>query len=251
MTPRPRAATSSASGDTEGDNDQVARGDTAATKTPSRDRGTTPEQIRQHLSEPTTSEHQNIGCSAHNGTSAEAFSSQKPRQGGTVTQALQPILYSYDGEQEAVWVDATPFRAHRRTAAGDRSDRAGPRPADRGERAGGGAPRPRTAGPTGASHLRRHRPPVAADHHPGGQGAPVPTGAGAGSRDTGCARWPKPAGPSSCSPSDIGVCISDVQQVLGRGSATCSQLTALKIAAAYEQWETEQEFPRRSTRPWP
>ena len=42
---------------------------------------------------------------------------------------------------------------------------------------------------------------------------------------------------------DIGVCIRDVQQVVGRGSATCSQLTALKIAAAYEQWETEQEFP--------
>ena len=27
-------------------------------------------------------------------------------------EALQPILYSYDPEQEGVWVDATPFRAH-------------------------------------------------------------------------------------------------------------------------------------------
>ena len=42
---------------------------------------------------------------------------------------------------------------------------------------------------------------------------------------------------------DIGVCIRDVQHALGRGSATCTQLTALKVAAAYEQWEIEQEFP--------
>lgn len=29
-----------------------------------------------------------------------------------MSAALQPVLYSYDPEREAVWVDATPFRAH-------------------------------------------------------------------------------------------------------------------------------------------
>ena len=40
----------------------------------------------------------------------------------------------------------------------------------------------------------------------------------------------------------IGVSIRDVEQVLDHRTATCPQLAALKIAAAYERWETEQEL---------
>jgi hypothetical protein len=42
---------------------------------------------------------------------------------------------------------------------------------------------------------------------------------------------------------DMAVSIRDLEQVLGRGSATCPQLVALKISAEYEQWAIEQEFP--------
>ena len=40
----------------------------------------------------------------------------------------------------------------------------------------------------------------------------------------------------------IGLSIRDVEQVLDQRSATCPQLAALKISAAYDQWETEQEL---------
>lgn len=40
----------------------------------------------------------------------------------------------------------------------------------------------------------------------------------------------------------VGICIREVEQVLCPASATCTQLTAVKIAATFEQWESDQEF---------
>ncbi len=159
-----------------------------------------------------------------------------------MTQALQPILYSYDCGQEAVWVDATPFRAHV------------------GQLLATGLTEPVLARLTGVS--------VRAIEHlaHGRRGRPVRRICGDTARrllrittlEAKALRFrPVPVRPSRYRlramaeagwteqrlADDIGLCIRDVQQVVGRGSATCSQLTALKIAAAYEQWETEQEFP--------
>ena len=94
-------------------------------------------------------------------------------------EALQPILYSYDPEQEGVWVDAAPFRAHLTHLLATGLTEAGHRPADRDQRAVGGTPGSRPSRPTGAPDLWRHRPAVASDHDPGGQGHSLPARAGA------------------------------------------------------------------------
>lgn len=159
-----------------------------------------------------------------------------------MTEMLQPILYSYDCEQEAVWVDATPFRAHVRQllATGltepvlGRLTGVSVRAVEHLAHGRRGRPVRRICGDTARRLLRittlearalRFRPvPVRASRYR--------------LRAMAEAGWTE-----QLLADDIGVCIRDVQQVLGRGSATCSQLTALKIAAAYEQWEVEQEFP--------
>ncbi|HEY5980011.1 MAG TPA: hypothetical protein VIT41_10290 [Microlunatus sp.] len=156
-------------------------------------------------------------------------------------QALQPILYSYDPEQEGVWVDATPFRAHlthllatgltepviaRLTGVSVRSINH----LAHGRR---GRPVRRICGDTGRRLLRittmearaiRFRPvPVRPSRYR--LRAMVEAG------------WTRPRLAAS-----IGVSIRDVDQILDRGAATCSQLAALKISAAYEMWETEHEL---------
>ena len=159
-----------------------------------------------------------------------------------MTVALQPILYSYDSEQEAVWVDATPFRAHvdQLLSTGltapvlARLTGVSVRAVTHLAYGRGGRPVRRICGDTARRLLRittlearalRFRPvPVRASRYR------LRAMAEAGWTERQLA-------------DDTGVCIRDVQQVLGPGSATCSQLTALKIAAAYEQWEIEQEFP--------
>lgn len=159
-----------------------------------------------------------------------------------MAQALQPILYSYDSEQEAVWVDATPFRAHvdQLLATGltepvlARLTGLSVRAVEHLAHGRRGRPVRRICGDTARRLLRittlearalRLRPvPVRASRYR------LRAMAEAGRTDRQLAE-------------QVGLGIRDVQQVLGRGSATCSQLTALKIAATYEQWETEQEFP--------
>lgn len=155
---------------------------------------------------------------------------------------LQPSLFSYEPEQGPTWVDATPFRAHL------------------GQLLATGLTEPVIAQLAGMSvravrHLAhgRHGRPI---RRIGGHSArrllqittlearairfrPVPVRS---SRYR--LRAMVAAGRSADRLADeLGIGVRDVQQVLGPGSATCTELTALTIAAAYEQWETEQEFP--------
>ena len=141
-----------------------------------------------------------------------------------------------------MWVDATPFRAHL------------------GQLLATGLTEPVIARLAGVSvravehlaHGRRGRPVrrICDERHAGCCGSPRrrPRRSGSdrcrcGRSAIGCARWPRPAGPCSSSPTTLGLCIRDVQQVDRPGVGDLLQLTALKIAAAYELWETEQEFP--------
>jgi hypothetical protein len=159
-----------------------------------------------------------------------------------VTVALQPILFSYDPEQEAAWIDASPFRAHLTLLL--------------------------ATGLTAAVIARLAGVSVRAVEHlaHGRHGRPVRrVSADTGRRllrittlEARAIRFrPVPVRPSRYRlralvdagltlqqlADDLAVSIRDLEQVLGRGSATCSQLVALKISAAYEQWAIEQEFP--------
>lgn len=161
-----------------------------------------------------------------------------------MTGTLQPILYSYDLEQEVLWVNATPFRAHLRhlLAAGltepviARLAGVSVRSVVRLAHGRSGRPVRRICADTGRRLLRittaearairfrpvpvrssRYRLRVLADHG-----------------------WS-----TQRMAEEIGLGIRDVEQVLGRGAATCSQLVALKISAAFDEWDTEQELPAR------
>lgn len=159
-----------------------------------------------------------------------------------MTGTLQPILYSYDPELEAAWVNATPFRAHlgQLLATGltepviARLAGVSLRSVVRLAHGRAGRPIRRICGDTGRRLLR------------------ITTSEARAIRFR-----PVPVRPSRYRlralaehgwtvermVEDIGLGIRDVQQVLQRGSATCSQLVALKISVAFEQWEIEQEFP--------
>ncbi|HEU5483617.1 MAG TPA: hypothetical protein VFU98_01820 [Microlunatus sp.] len=159
-----------------------------------------------------------------------------------MTQALQPILYSYDAEQEAVWVDAIPFRAHvRQLLATGLSEPVIARLAGISVRAVEhlahgrlGRPVRRICTDSGRRLLR-----ITTSEAEALRFRPVPVRS---SRYR--LRTMAEAGWSEERLSGVvGVGIRDIQQVLGPGSATCSQLTALRIAAAYEQWEADREFP--------
>jgi hypothetical protein len=159
-----------------------------------------------------------------------------------VTRAMQPILSTYDPEQDFAWVDATPFRAHV------------------GQLLATGLTEPVIARLTGLSvravaHLAHGR-----------SGRPIRRISGDSARrllrittlEAKSLRYRPVSVRASRSrlramaesgwsverlADDIGICIPDVQQILGPGTATCSQLTALKIAAAFQQWEDAQDFP--------
>jgi hypothetical protein len=157
-----------------------------------------------------------------------------------VTEALQPILFSYDPE-EGGWVDATPFRAHlsHLLAAGltepviARLVGISERTVEHLAHGRAGRPLRRVCADTGRRLLRittlearaiRFRPvPARPSRHR--LRAMVRAG------------WT-----AQVLADDIGLSIRDVEQVLGRGSATCPQLVALKITAAYENWASEQEL---------
>lgn len=161
-----------------------------------------------------------------------------------MSPALQPILFSYDPDQEGVWVDAAPFRAHLMLLLGAgltepviaRLAGVSVRSVEHLAHGRRGRLVRRVCGDTGRRLLRittmearaiRHRPvPVRASRYR----LRAMTEAGWSlhrlARDTG-----------------LGVPV--LHQVVGRGSATCSQLVALTIAAAYEQWELQQELGLR------
>lgn len=154
--------------------------------------------------------------------------------------ALQPILYSYDLEQEAAWVDATPFQAHvaqllatgltvpviaQLSGVSERSVRHLAHGRD-------GRRVQRICRETGRKLLRittlearaiRFRP------------VPVRLSRGRLRTMTG-AGWP-----IEQLAMEIGLGIDEVSRIVGRGSATCSQLSALKISVCYERWAIEQE----------
>lgn len=161
-------------------------------------------------------------------------------------RALQPILLSEDPASAGLWVDARPFRAHL------------------GQLLSVGLTEPVVARLTGLSvravehlaHGRSGRPVrricsesarrllrITTAEARALRFRPVPVRASR-ARLRAMAAYGMP---SSSAPGwteqrladAIGISIRDAQQVLGRGSATCSQLTALKIAAAYERWTVE------------
>ncbi|GAA3709324.1 hypothetical protein GCM10022204_29470 [Microlunatus aurantiacus] len=158
-----------------------------------------------------------------------------------MTPALQPILFSYDPDAEGVWVDAAPFRAHLTLllAAGLTEPvvarLAGVSVRSVAHLAHGrrGRVMRRICGDTGRRLLRitvtearsiRHRPvPVRASRYR--------------LRAMTAAGWSVER-----LADDLGLAIPVLERVIGRGSATCSQLVALTVAAAYEQWETDQDL---------
>lgn len=157
-------------------------------------------------------------------------------------EALQPILYSYDPEQEGVWVDATPFRAHlmHLLATGltepviARLAGVSIRSVDHLAHGRRGRPVRRICGDTGRRLLRITTAEARAIRF-----RPVPVRP---------SRYRLRAMIAAGRPvhrlaDDIGVGIRDLEQVLDQRTATCPQLAALKIASTYEQWETEQELP--------
>lgn len=159
-----------------------------------------------------------------------------------MTRALQPLLATYHPDQDFAWVDATPFRAHvgQLLATGltepviARLTGLSVRAVVHLAHGRGGRPVRRICGDSARSLLRittlearalRFRPvPVRASRYR--------------LRAMAAAGWTVER-----LAEEAGICIRDVQQVLCPGSATCTQLTALKIAATFDQWETEQEFP--------
>jgi len=158
-----------------------------------------------------------------------------------VISALQPMLYSYDPDQEGVWIDAAPFRAHLTLLLAT------------------GLTEPVIARLAGISvrsvehlaHGRRGRLVRRVCGDTGRRLLRITT------MEARAIRFrPVPARPSRYRlrsmvaagwtvqrlADGIGLSIRDVEQVLDRGAATCPQLAALKISAAYEKWETEREL---------
>ena len=156
-------------------------------------------------------------------------------------EALQPILYSYDPEQEGVWVDATPFRAHLALLLATgltepviaRLAGVSLRSVDHLAHGRRGRPVRRVCGDTGRRLLR-----ITTSEAKAIRFRPVPARPSRYRlRSMVAAGWTVQR-----LADDIGVSIRDVEQVLDQRAATCPQLAALKIAAAYERWETEQEL---------
>ncbi|MFT4164479.1 MAG: hypothetical protein QM650_04485 [Microlunatus sp.] len=157
-----------------------------------------------------------------------------------MTAALQPVLYSYDPEREAVWVDATPFQAHvaQLLAAGltvpliaqlagvrERSVRhlAHGRDGRRIQRICCDTGRRLLRITTMEAHAIRFRPvPVRLSR------VRLRTMVGAGCSIDQLAQ-------------QTGLDVEELTQIVGRGSATCSQLNALKIAVGYQRWISRQE----------
>lgn len=154
---------------------------------------------------------------------------------------LQPILFAYDPQPSSTWVDAAPFRAHVNQLLTM------------------GLTEPVIAQLSGMSD-RAVRHLVHGRH-----GRPIRRICDVSARrlllittlDVTAMRFrPVAVRPSrlrlramaaaGCSPewlarsTEIG--IREIQQVLDRGPATCSRLTELKILAAFEQWDADQEF---------
>lgn len=158
-----------------------------------------------------------------------------------MSAALQPVLYSYDPEREAVWVDATPFRAHVTQLLGAGltvsviAQLAGVRERSVQHLAHGREGRrvQRICRDTGRRLLRittmearavRFRPvPVRLSRER------LRTMVGAG--------WTVDR---LADQTELG--IDEVARIVGRGSATCSQLCALKVAAGYQRWIAQQEI---------
>jgi hypothetical protein len=159
-----------------------------------------------------------------------------------VSPALQPILFSHHPEGDGLWVDAGPFRAHlvHLMDAGltepviARLAGVSVRSVEHLAHGRRGRRLRRICADTGRRLLRittmearaiRHRPvPVRASRYR----LRAMTGAG----------WS-----IQRLAQDTGLAVPVLEQVAGRGTATCSQLVALTIAAAYEQWELQQELP--------
>jgi hypothetical protein len=157
-----------------------------------------------------------------------------------VIEALQPILYSYDPEQEGVWVDATPFRAHlmHLLATGltepviARLAGVSARSVTHLAHGRRGRPVRRICGDTGRRLLRITTMEARAIRF-----RPVPVRPSRYRlRSMAAAGWTVPR-----LADDLGLSVAEVERVLDRGAATCPQLAALKISVAYEQWETEQD----------
>lgn len=160
-----------------------------------------------------------------------------------MTVAL-PILFSYDPELETAWVDATPFRAHLHQLLAS------------------GLTEPVIARLTGVSvpavrHLAHGRRGRAVRRVCAGTGRRLLR---VTTQEAKAIRFrPVPVRPSryrlramaeaGWTPdrlaAELAIGLRDIEQVLGRGSATCSQLVAVKIAAAYERWDAERELTAR------
>ena len=157
-----------------------------------------------------------------------------------MSAALQPVLYSYDPEREAVWVDATPFRAHvaQLLATGLTvpviAQLAGVPERSVQHLAHGREGRRvhRLCRDTGRRLLRITTMEARAVRF-----RPVPVRL---SRER--LRTMVGAGWSVDQLADqTGLGIDEVARIVGRGSATCSQLCALKIAVGYQRWIAQQE----------
>ncbi len=157
-----------------------------------------------------------------------------------MTPALQPMLFSPDPDAEGVWVDAAPFRAHLLHLLG-----AGLTEPVVARLAGvslrsvvhlahgrrGRVPR-RICGDTGRRLLRITTAEARAIRY-----RPVPVRASRYRlRAMIAAGWTVQR-----LAEDSGLAIPVLEQVAGRGSATCTQLVALTIAAAYEQREIDRQ----------
>lgn len=157
-----------------------------------------------------------------------------------MTKALQPMLFSHDPDSEGVWVDAAPFRAHLLLLLGAgltepviaRLAGVSVRSVVHLAHGRRGRVLRRVCGDTGRRLLRITTAEARAIRY-----RPVPVRA---SRYR--LRAMVDAGWSvQRLAEDTGLAIPALEQVAGRGSATCSQLVALTIAAAYEQWQVDQE----------
>lgn len=158
-----------------------------------------------------------------------------------MTVKLQPMLFAYDPEREAAWVDAMPFRAHlgHLLAAGltepviAQLSGVSLRAVQHLAHGRNGRQIRRVCGDTGRRLLRITTAEARAIRF-----RPVPVKPSRlRLRAMAAAGWTVDRLVAT-----TGLGSRDVEAVLGRGSATCSQVTALTIAAVFEQWETEQEF---------
>ncbi|MDN5760795.1 MAG: hypothetical protein L0H41_00555 [Microlunatus sp.] len=153
-----------------------------------------------------------------------------------MSRALQPILFSYQPDQEAMWIDAVPFRAHLvHLLAAGLTEAVIARmsglstPAVRHLAHGRwGRPVRRVPIDTARRLLRITTAEARAVRvrlvpvHPTRQRL----------REMVAAGWTLAA-----LADELAVSIRELEPALGRGSSSCSQLLRLKVAAAYERWD--------------